>query len=310
MSVFNRKFLISLTILLMISGCAVKKNNWEMNYSLEHARFAHAAVSDGKSIYVLGGANESGFLGNIEVIDPASSKTKVLENKIIPRRYISAVWDGADSIYIIGGVSLINNRLKFERRVEVFNINTGEVSYVRAMPFPARSNAAVYLNGRIYVMGGTLPRKNRAKVSSRLYIYDIKQDKWTPGADMPMAKETRAVVYKNAIYAVGGYNYKSSLNVFEKYNPRKDKWMPLPKLPFNVSAHSVIVKNDELYVFGDYKHMNLAHKFDFDLNQWQVINGFNASRHNAAAMLNDAIYVIGGNLGPKGPFLKDIQIFR
>ena len=100
------------------------------------------------------------------------------------------------------------------------------------------------------------------------------------------------------------------LNVFEKYNPRKDKWMPLPKLPFNVSAHSVIVKNDELYVFGDYKHMNLAHKFDFDLNQWQAINGFNASRHNAAAMLNDAIYVIGGNLGPKGPFLKDIQIFR
>jgi hypothetical protein len=296
---------------MVLTGCSSKSDVEPDALSLSTARFGHAAVNDGEKLYVLAGGSRSGFLSNIEIIDPILGTTKVLYNKLIPRRFFSAVWDGKHSIYLLGGVSLKNKELSFEKRVEVFNTITHEVSFAQPLPVPTRINSAVFLNGNIFVFGGTYPNKGRFKASSVVAVLKIAQKKWVRAADMPTEKATRAVVKDGLIYVVGGYDGTSSLNVFERFDPQLNKWQSLPSMPVGISAHSLALIKNKLFVFGNYNDLKSTYLYDFQTETWKKIDiGYRASRHNATTTLGDTTYVIGGTTSSKGPFLDDIQTFK
>jgi N-acetylneuraminic acid mutarotase len=292
--------------LMVLAGCSSTPD------TLSTARFGHAAVNDGEKLYVLAGdGRKSGFLSNIEIIDPILGTTKVLHNKLIPRRFFSAVWDGKHSIYLLGGVSLKNRELSFEKRVEVFNTITHEVSFAQPLPVPTRINSAVFLNGQIFIFGGSYPNKGRFKASPVVVVLDIAQKKWVRAADMPTAKATRAVVKDGLIYVVGGYDGKSSLKTFEMFDPQLNKWESLPSMPVGISAHSLTLIENKLFVFGNYNDLKSTYAYDFKTLAWEKIDiGYKASRHNATTTLGDTTYVIGGTTGRKGPFLDYIQTFK
>jgi len=302
-------FIILLTIFL--SGCSstlvVKKEKLSLNTS----RYGHAAVNDGNKIYVLAGSSNLGLLSDIEIIDPTSGIVEILKGRLIPRRFFSAVWDGKHSIYILGGISLANNIPKYERRVEVFDTITHEVSFAKRLRYPKRINSAVYLNGRIFVFGGSYRNNGRSKASRIVKVLNIAKNKWERTSDMPTAKETKAVVKDGLIYVVGGYNEVSSLNVFEKFDPKLNKWESLPSMPVKISPHSVTVVNDKLFVFGDYHNLKSTFSYDFKTHEWVKMNiGYKASRHNATTTLGDTTYVIGGNISGRLSFLDYIQTFE
>lgn len=302
---------IFILVLLALSGCATQPNDSADSIALNNARYGHAAVNDGDKIYVIAGSNKNGFLSDIEIIDPKTQEIQVLVNKVIPRRYFSAVWDGKHSIYIIGGISRQNNKHRYERRVEIFNTQTNEVTFGKEIPVSTRINTAVLLDNKIFVLGGAHPKNNKLSATALVGMLDIKQNKWIRAADMPTAKTTRAIVKDGLIYVIGGYDRSSSLNVFERFNPKSNKWHSLPPLPVNISAHSVSLMNNTLLVFGDYTNLSSTYAYDFDTEQWQELNiNYKASRHNAATTLGDVTYVIGGNTGGSGPFLDYIQQFK
>lgn len=312
MSTTNKQFIFLIAVLLIaITGCSSKPIFKTNTLSLSTARFGHAAVNDGKNIYVLAGANKTGFLSDIEIIAPVLGLKKVLKSKLIPRSYFSAVWDGKDSIYILGGVSIQNKKFKYEKRVEVFNIITHEVSFAQPLPAPTRINSAVFLNGRIFVFGGAYPKDGKLTASPVVAVLDITKGKWLRAADMPTAKTTRAVEKNGLIYVVGGYDRVSSLDVFERFDPQLNEWEQLPSIPFKVSAHSLTVIDNKLFVFGNYNNLNSTYSYDFITHQWETIDiGFKGSRHNAATTLGDTTYVIGGTKSSNGPFLDYIQTFK
>ncbi|MEH6456004.1 MAG: kelch repeat-containing protein [Cocleimonas sp.] len=309
----SKNIALSITTLLLIilAGCSSKPNLNSESLSLSTARYGHAAVNDGSKIYVLAGANKSGFLSDIEIIEPLSGKKEVLKNRLIPRRYFSAVWDGKHSIYILGGVSIEDKKFRYEKRVEVFNTITHEVSFAQPLPAPTRINSAVFLNGSVFVFGGGYPSKRQIKASPIVAVLNIAQKKWVRAADMPTAKTTRAVVRDGLIYVVGGYDRTSSLDVFERFDPQLNKWESLPTMPEGISAHSLTIVKDKLFVFGNYNNLNSTYSYDFLTHEWELIDiGYKASRHNATTTLGDTTYVIGGNTGGKGPFLDYIQVFN
>lgn len=305
-------FILAL-ISLFISGCSSTssiKQKVTDNMSLKQARFGHAMVNDGQKLYVIGGGNKGDFIADIEIIDPKTQTVEVLKGKLIPRRYFSAVWDGEHSIYIIGGASYENRRYRLEHRVEVFNTLTKEVTFVSSLPLPTRLNSAVYKDGKIYNFGGSYVRNKRRKVADLVAVYDVASNVWTKAATMPTAKETRAFVKGDYIYLLGGYNYRSGLDTFERFDPKLNEWTTLPALPRKISAHSVSVVEDKLFVFGDYNELNLNYSYDFNSQVWQKLDvGYKPSRHNAATALADTIYVTGGNIGGNGPFLDYVQVF-
>ena len=308
----NINFLyVFILLLIVLSGCTSKNSIEPEPLSLKTSRYGHAAVNDGQKIYVLAGANKSGFLSDIEIIDPSVGETLVLKGRLIPRRYFSAIWDGNHSIYILGGVSLINKQFRYERRVEVFDTITHEVSFAKSIPLPTRINSAVYSDGRIFVFGGAYPVKKKLVATPVVGVFDITKDKWMRAADMPTAKTTRTVVKDGLIYAVGGYDRTSSLDVFERFDPKTNTWESLPSIPEGISAHSVTVVKDKLFLFGNYNSLTSTYCYDFITQQWEKIDiGYKASRHNAATTLGATTYVIGGNAGTKGPFLDYIQSFK
>jgi len=313
MFTFKSSYLYPSLILLLISlvGCASQPIDQTGQLALKKARYGHAVVNDGNKIYVIAGANKTGFLADIEIIDPSTGKIKVLSKKVIPRRYFSAVWDGEHSIYIVGGVSIQNKKFRYEKRVEIFNTQTNEISFAAPLPAPTRINSAVFLDENIFVLGGSYPKNKKLTATALLMVLDLKTNKWLRAANMPTAKTTRAVVKDDFIYVIGGYNRDSSLDVFERFDPKNNHWISLPSLPAKISAHSVSVIKNKLFVFGDYKNLTSTYSYDFDTKKWQQLDlNYKASRHNATTTLGENTYVIGGNTGGSGPFLDYIQIFK
>lgn len=282
-------------LLFVVMGCTSKPSLPTGALSLETARYGHAVVSDASKIYVLAGANRSGLLSDIEIIDPVTSKIRVLKNHLIPRRFFSAVWDGDHSIYILGGKSKKNGRYLYQDKVEIFDTITHQVSYAKPMPFASRFNTAVFSKGNIFSIGGSSVKLKQFRANSTVGVYNLGKNEWKRIADMPTAKATRAIVKDNQIYLVGGYDEKSALNVFERFDITTGQWQSLAALPEKISAHSLTLANNKLFVFGDYKQLQLTYSYDFETENWEKMDvSFKASRHNAATSIGGSTYVIGG----------------
>jgi len=319
MKLLKNRLILVTSLLITLSSCASTVSTSSTSsapvyndpISLEDVRYAHAMVNDGEKLYVIGGSNSSNFLSSIEIIDPNTKQSIKLTGKIIPRRYFSAVWDGKESIYIIGGVSLIGNRTKYEKKVEVFNTRTHEVTLVENLPEPTRTNTAVFIDDKIFVFGGGYPRGGTSKYHSTVAVYNTTKDTWQRGTDMPTAKESEAFIKDDHIYLVGGYNGKQSLNTFERYDPKLNRWQSLPTMPYRISAHSLALKGDKLYVFGNYLNTSETFSYDFNSQQWKKLDiGYIAARHTAATIMDNVIYVSGGATKIDVLGLDNIQIFN
>ncbi|MCF6194099.1 MAG: hypothetical protein L3J46_07180 [Kangiellaceae bacterium] len=259
----NNSIFIIAILITIISGCATRPVVDSESFALTTPRYAHAAVNDGKKIYVFAGSNRLGFRSDIEIIDPFSKKIEVLTRRLIPRRYFSTIWDGNHSIYILGGVSVVNKQLRDEKRVEVFDTLTHEISFSKSIPLSTRINSAVFLDGRIFVFGGTYSKGKRLVATPIVGVFDIAEHEWKRMADMPTAKATRAVVKDGLIYVAGGYDEKSSLDVFERFNPKTNVWESLTPIPEKISDHSVTVVKEKLFLFGNYNDLTSTYCYDF-----------------------------------------------
>jgi len=305
-----------LLLLLSVSGCSSISTKESLltreisTLSLNTGRYGHAVVNNGTHIFVLGGSSKQGLLSNIEIIDPETGAIEQVNNTLIPRRYHTAVWDGKDSIYIMGGMSPImvkdKRRLMREPRIEVFDIPSRQTKIIGEMPGPRRLGSAQYHDGKIFFVGGS----HRKYVTSTVSVYDVKENKWKLAARMPTAKDTKTVRYGQFVYTIGGYNGDSSMNAFERYDMTAGKWQSLAPLPHKLSANSVVVFNDKIFSFGDYTQLDTTLVYDFKTEAWhQTKVGYLPSRHNSATVLNNKIYVIGGNIAGSGSHLDTIQVF-
>lgn len=305
-------FIVLITLLL---GACSSQSYREVTseLKLQTPRYGHASATDGKHIFVFAGSKGSKFLSDIEIIDPINGTVKVLKNKVIPRRYFSAVWDGKDSIYLIGGVTYRDTVATLENRVEIFNIHSFEVTLGAPIPAPRRNSRAVLLNSHIYVLGGSTPnnlKKPTLAATALTAAYDISSNKWIKLADMPTAKSTAPIIRNGLIYVAGGFNHTSALNVFEQFNPATNQWISLDNLPRPVSAHSAVFAQNKLFLFGDYQKLNSVLMYDFDKEIWSEpkIN-YQPSRHNTSVVIGNYLYVIGGNISSSAGALDTIQRF-
>ena len=308
--------LATLMLLILMAGCSSVPNKESLltqqtsSLKLNTGRYGHAVVNNGSHIFVLGGSSKQGLLSNIEIINPQTGAIEQITNTIIPRRYHTAVWDGKDSIYIMGGMSpvMVKNKRRLIRdpRIEVFDIPSRQTKIIGLMPEPKRFGSAQYHDGQVFFVGGS----NRKSTTSTVGIYDVKLGKWKLTASMPTAKDTKTVQNGQYLYTIGGYYGKSALKVFERFDMSTGKWQSLPPIPQDLSANSVVVFDDKIYSFGDYSKLDNTIVYDFKTAAWhQTQVGYLPSRHNAATVLNNKIYVIGGAVAGSGSHLDTIQVF-
>ncbi len=280
---------------------------------LKTPRFAHASATDGKHIYVFAGYGKQGYLSDVEIIDPNTGEVTVLKNSVLPRGYFSAVFDGQHSIYLLGGVSHQQDKVRVEQRIEVFDTLTHEIRTLGNIPEPLRDNKAVYLDGYLYVLGGTsYQAQNGYQLipSASVWRYHIKQREWQKMANMPSAKSTAVVTDNQDIYVVGGEQNTDSLASVEQYKVASNTWQNIPALPHPVSAHSAAWLHNALWVFCNEDETNNSYFLKRDTARWRVAPfNYQSALYTSTTSIGNSLYVIGGNGGKGKSFMGDIQVF-
>ncbi|GGW92874.1 Kelch repeat-containing protein [Alteromonas halophila] len=306
----------ALVSLLLITACASSPEPANKPSTLHMARYGHAAVADDEHIYVFGGGGERGFLSSVEMIDPDTREVTLLSTKILPRRYLTAVWDGEESVFLLGGHMVVDDELRYVATVEVFNTTTHEITSTTPMRVPRSFNSAAKIGDKLIVAGGTTTVPKRQGEGLTLLAtpfttaFDLQNKTWSRLANLRVPRNTKVVAVNETICAMGGYNGFEQFATIECYDAPSDTWRSLPDAPAPFSAHSLIAYQEDVYVFGDYNDMDRVMKVNMKTNTWSYpTSDYQASRHNVAVVFGDEVFVIGGNTGTQGAVLDTIQVF-
>lgn len=175
----------------------ITTQTWSLAASMPNPRGGHAAVVLGGKIHLLGGGNSSSTLADHSVYDPVTDSWRDLAP--LPRSEGSPAAVAVDGkIYAIGG------RSGYSDYGDVYIYDPTADSWSVGPSIEPRGTAgAVWYCGGIYLFGGE--SQSLAKNLEDVLRLDLEKNLWERVSPMPAARKfSRAVVFKNAVYVVGG----------------------------------------------------------------------------------------------------------
>jgi len=175
----------------------------------------------------------------------------------------------------------------------------------------AMAGSAVF-GSKIYVIGGQR-YSGDAVVTNE--VYDPATDSWNTAADLPIPKRYPYVeVVNGKIYVIGGDNDPLGWIVGTSnyiYDPVIDQWTSGTPIPFKQGNAASVVANNKIYIFGGYTPeyhpqlpLDFNQAYDPTTDSWltsewgQLAPLPTPRRHLAAAVVDNKIYVIGGEIIP------------
>jgi gliding motility-associated-like protein len=163
---------------------------------------------------------------------------------------------------------------------------------------PRNAGNAVYLNGKIYLVGGDdrinpVPTGNLSQVE----IIDLSNNQIIPGAGFPNPRsELGLVVANNKIYAIGGYN-GTATNYVNEYDPLTNSWNTKAPMPTARSVFCATTLNNIIYCAGGWPgNIDKLEAFDPVSNTWTTKANMPIPIQNFNSMVavNGKLYFIGG----------------
>ena len=144
------------------------------------------------------------------------------------------------------------------------------------------------------------------------------QNTWTTLAPMPTARGGLGVAEVNEkIYAIGGLNGNSPLNVNEEYNPTSNVWTTKSPMPTARSGFAIVVYNGKIYCIGgtigasgSNQYVGNNEVYDPATDTWQTEASMPTPRAELNAEVVDGkIYLIGGlAYSSKSPFYVETSM--
>jgi hypothetical protein len=128
------------------------------------------------------------------------------------------------------------------------------------------------------------------------------QNSWASLAPLPTARgELGVAVADGNIYAIGGFNGNSPLNVNEEYNPSTDTWTTKSPMPTARSGFAIAVYNNKIYciggTLGNNEYVGNNEAYDPLTDTWQTEASMPTPRADlSASVVNGKIYLIGGEV--------------
>ncbi len=162
-----------------------------------------------------------------------------------------------------------------------------------ALPPSILGNArAVFLNGKIYIPGGTIPGP---AITPLHLAYDIAANTWSTQAEVPNPTALYALTEDNArgvYYHTGGITLTAYSAAFKMYDPSSNAWTDLPPMNSARVTHNAAVIEGKLYIAGGIGPSGAllgGEVYDFETRQWSPIAPLSRPRMNAqAAIVEDA----------------------
>jgi len=240
--------------------------------------------------------------------DTRENKWSVNPAEFRPKTFLCAEYiDG--ELYIFNGHEriFIDDRFKriANKNLEIFDVNTGKVSYGTNNPYAAWYSGSTAWNNKIYVFGGSI---KEGVFSDKLLVYDPYYDEWTHLTDLPKKMQTRGEIINGNLYIFGGYNGIAYRDIY-KYNISEDEWSHLGYMPRSLSSTAIAKHGDYIWLVGDYINLSRVAVFNVKTNEFHILkSNMKGRRHAGAEIIDNKLYVYGGNRESSGSFLSSIQV--
>ena len=284
-------------------------DSWDTLREMPTPRRLLAAAVEGGKIYTFGGCGSPCYAPplhtstfeerRVEVYDPtldSPGSNPWSVRKPIPAIVFGAVAaaPGNGRIYLFGGFVTGNTVLEY---------NPADDSWTAKTPMPALRHglAAVALDGKVYVMGGS----DGSAASNALEIYDPARDSWSHKTPMPTARVFLAAAAVNGrIYAIGGSPDccgESQTDAVEVYDPATDHWDAVASLPRALQVSAAAALGGRIYVLGGFIPgsgvQDSTFEYDPAANAWAARQPMPVKRDQApAVVLGTRIHVLGGSV--------------
>src|SRR5687767_5478032 len=126
------------------------------------------------------------------------------------------------TVYAIGGMVPVGGNISIGK-VEALDTTTGLWSTKAPLPEPVSDTAAVAIDGKIYLMGGS---GSGGHTMANVHVYDAAADSWSTPTTMPIGRRLHsAAVLNGKIYVIGGvdvgFNFLDAVDV---YDPASNTW--------------------------------------------------------------------------------------
>lgn len=317
-------------------------------FRMREHRFAPAAVTDGRYIYIIGGQDEKGNVRDtVERFDP-KTEASVEFAKLKNARFWHQAVIHEGKIYVLGGSmmdmransplpqyrdklragpeikgndrinewydaeTIASEHLSSGVSMEIIDLATRQTTPGPDLPDPRSQFGCVVMGDELYVLGGRKPRDQGFSWSNTVPVYSFTKGKWRKGLPMPTPRGATqgAVVSGPFIVVPGGYNGTRALDAVEAYNPRENAWIILPALCRTSSAHATVFMGNYLFLFGNYEAPGELIAYDLRTKKSATFTlQYQPARHGAAVVLDGKIYVIGGRMTKLAEPLDRIQVF-
>ena len=185
-----------------------------------------------------------------------------------------------------------------------------EDSWATLAPMPtARSMlGVVVVDGKIYAIGGVSGTQNILGANE---VYDPEANTWSSKTPMPTPRYSFGIaVFQNKIYCIGGATTIKSdgyvTNINEVYDPSTDTWENRTSMPNPRSDLKANTIDNKIYLIGGQgrpdprmfivkNYTSLNEVYDPATDSWTTKTPIpNATANYASAMVDDKIYVMGG----------------
>lgn len=270
------------------------------------AKCQHGFEACGGKLYAMGGSR------NITVNEYDVIKNQWTQKTSLPHGGAQVQSMGlrcvGNKLYFISGVNTSTetyyaNVYEYDPVADTYTAKTN-------IPTPREDFGTAVVNGKIYCFGG-IAATGRTKV---LEIYDVANDSWSTGADLPDYKQLGdfGCAVNGKIYAIGASDliYTSAPQVVAPvksvymYDPDTDTWTQKADIPIGTVYNERAVIGNYIYVVGGVPagpsdelatYIKDIYRYDTINDTWSKVVDAPYGLHGAAlAELNGYIYMVGG----------------
>lgn len=220
-------------------------------------------------------------------------------------------------LYTIGGRALITGTPTV---TTVQRLDTqGNTPWAEVAPLPAglSTNKAVFVRGKIYVVGGA---NASLAITNAHYAYDVAANTWATAAVLPLPVSSYAIAgdeANGAYYVTGGNTGPSAAAQVQAYNIATNTWSQLPQLNVFRAFHEAALIDGKLYVTGGINPAGVALEtevYDFSTRRWTVVANMLRPRSNATSFVTrdpagNPLWILVGGIDPNTGVLLGPEAF-
>lgn len=292
--------------------------------SLAEARWGHAAIVVGNSLFVIGGTSNGGIIDSIErctinADGTLDSFSGLNDTKLAIARTGHTGMIIGNAVYIFGGTGNDGMKLGSIERASVLpngNLSPFEVVPSTALVAPRADHTTALIGNAVYVIGGELANGAPAGTLERAVVRpDGSLDEFRTMVQAKLAEPRSghaSIVLGETLYVLGGKNAIEVVDAVERAPISSDGMIgsfsntPGISLAVARAGHGLAVIGNYLYVIGGSNANGPMHEIErASVNADSALGSFSRSRaaliqprnHHTLTAIGDFVYVIGQSAG-------------